>query len=165
MWKGLKDISNYKTPFPSTVENQQLAENLNRFYCRFEKNSPHILWTLLHKTINISCNPHTCTSDQWSWCAQGILKAEEKESTRPRLCYTSLSEILCWPVGPYFTQIINKSLELCKVPSCFKRSTTGLNDYRSVYGHEVNLKTGAGPTEGHYWTFAGSSLPTEQTGL
>ncbi len=37
VWKGLKYITNYKTPSPSTVENQQLADNLNEFYCRFEK--------------------------------------------------------------------------------------------------------------------------------
>ncbi len=40
MWKGLKEITNYKTPSPSTVENQQLADDLNEFYCRFEK-TPH----------------------------------------------------------------------------------------------------------------------------
>ncbi len=40
VWKCLKDITNYKTPSPSTVENQQLADNLNAFYCRFEK-TPH----------------------------------------------------------------------------------------------------------------------------
>ncbi|KAK3559218.1 hypothetical protein QTP86_005471 [Hemibagrus guttatus] len=36
MWKGLKYITNYKTPSPSTEANQQLAEDLNEFYCRFE---------------------------------------------------------------------------------------------------------------------------------
>ncbi len=40
VWKGLKEITNYKTPSPSTVENQQQADNLNEFYCRFEK-TPH----------------------------------------------------------------------------------------------------------------------------
>ncbi len=40
MWKGLKEITNYTTPSPSTVENQQLADDLNEFYCRFEK-TPH----------------------------------------------------------------------------------------------------------------------------
>ena len=45
-------------------------------------------------------------------------------------------------LAPIFTQIFNTSLELCEVPSCFKRSTmilvpkkpsiTGLNDYRPV---------------------------------
>jgi len=32
--------NNYKTPSPSTVDNQQLADDLNEFYCRFEK-TPH----------------------------------------------------------------------------------------------------------------------------
>ncbi len=36
VWKGMKIII-YKTPFPSTVENQQLADDLIEFYCRFEK--------------------------------------------------------------------------------------------------------------------------------
>ncbi len=37
VWKGLKEITNCKTPSSSTVENKQLADNLNEFYCRFEK--------------------------------------------------------------------------------------------------------------------------------
>ncbi len=41
VWKGLKEITNYKTPSPSTVENQQQADNLNEFYCRFEKTHTH----------------------------------------------------------------------------------------------------------------------------
>ncbi len=40
VWKGLKEITNYKTPSSSTVENPQLADDLNKFYCRFEK-TPH----------------------------------------------------------------------------------------------------------------------------
>ncbi len=40
VWKGLKDIMNYKTPSPSTVENQQLADYFNDFYCRFGKTHP-----------------------------------------------------------------------------------------------------------------------------
>ncbi len=47
VWKGLENITSYKTPSPSTVENQQLADYLNEFYCRFEKNH----------TIHTSCNP------------------------------------------------------------------------------------------------------------
>ncbi len=37
MWKGLKEINKYKTPSPSPVENQQQADDLDEFYCRFEK--------------------------------------------------------------------------------------------------------------------------------
>ncbi len=40
VWKGLKEITNYKTPSPRTMENQQLAGDLNEFYCRFEQ-TPH----------------------------------------------------------------------------------------------------------------------------
>ncbi|KAI3355866.1 hypothetical protein L3Q82_004418 [Scortum barcoo] len=52
---------------------------------------------------------------------------------------------------PIFTQIFNRSLELCEVPSCFKRSTvipipkkpsiTGLNDYRPVALTSVVMKS------------------------
>ncbi len=54
-------------------------------------------------------------------------------------------------LAPIFTQIINKSLELCDVPCCFKRSTiipvpkknkiTGLNDYRPVALTSVVMKS------------------------
>ncbi|KAK2891549.1 hypothetical protein Q8A73_017214 [Channa argus] len=37
VWRGVKAISNYKTPSPSSVENQRLADDLNEFYCRFER--------------------------------------------------------------------------------------------------------------------------------
>ncbi len=47
VWKGLKEITNYKTPSPSTLENQQLADDLNEFYCRFKKNTPDSPWTPL----------------------------------------------------------------------------------------------------------------------
>ncbi len=54
-------------------------------------------------------------------------------------------------LAPIFTQIFNRSLELCEVPSCFKRSTiipvpkkpkiTGLNDYRPVALTSVAMKS------------------------
>ncbi|KAL0148430.1 hypothetical protein M9458_056240 [Cirrhinus mrigala] len=37
VWKGLKAITSYKSPSPSPEANQQLADDLNGFYCRFEK--------------------------------------------------------------------------------------------------------------------------------
>ncbi len=47
--KGFKYITNYKTPSPSTLENQQLADDFNDFYCRFGK-TPHMrLNTSPHK--------------------------------------------------------------------------------------------------------------------
>ncbi len=50
VWKGLKYITNYKTPSPSTVENQQRADDLNEFYCRFEKHHSHLLQPPLSPT-------------------------------------------------------------------------------------------------------------------
>ncbi|KAL0150899.1 hypothetical protein M9458_053818 [Cirrhinus mrigala] len=54
-------------------------------------------------------------------------------------------------LAPIFSQIFNRSLELCEVPSCFKHSTiilvpkkhkiTGLNDYRPVALMSVIIKT------------------------
>ncbi len=40
VWKGLKAITSYKTPCPSIEANEQLAKDLNKFYCRFEKQKP-----------------------------------------------------------------------------------------------------------------------------
>ncbi len=139
--KSLKEIINYKTPSPSTVESQQLAGDLNEFYCSFFlKHSTLDSWTPLHTTINTSSNPiipHTCNSDQRRRGLPGLLEAEKERSTRPTpVCLKSCADQL----APIFTKIFNRSLELCKVPLCFKRSTiipipnkskiTGLNDYR-----------------------------------
>ncbi len=65
------------------------------------------------------------------------------------MCYTSLSEILSEQLAPIFTQIFNRSLELCKVPLCFKRSTiipipkkskiTWLNYYSTKKKHYINV--------------------------
>ncbi len=37
VWKGIKYITSNKTPSLSTLQNQHLADDLNEFYCRFEK--------------------------------------------------------------------------------------------------------------------------------
>ncbi|KAJ8397323.1 hypothetical protein AAFF_G00441570 [Aldrovandia affinis] len=37
VWKGLKTITNYKPKSPQTSDNLSLANELNEFYCRFEK--------------------------------------------------------------------------------------------------------------------------------
>ncbi len=66
-------------------------------------------------------------------------------------------------LAPIFTQIFNRSLELCEVPCCFKRSTiipvpkkpkiTGLKKITRrthVCGHEITWETGPGLPEGHH---------------
>ncbi len=73
-------------------------------------------------------------------------KAPGLDSVTP-ICLKTCADQL----APIFTQIFNRSLELCEVPSCFKRSTiipvpkkpkiTGLNDYRPVALTSVAMKS------------------------
>ncbi len=73
-------------------------------------------------------------------------KAPGPDGVTP-VCLKSYADQL----APIFTQIFNRSLELCKVPSCFKRSTiipvpkkpkiTGLTDYRPLALMSVTLKS------------------------
>ncbi len=89
-------------------------------------------------------------------------KNHQAQTVTP-VCLNSCADQL----ASIFTKIFNRSLELCEVISCFKRSTIiPIQNYRTkwiqacgsnICGHEVIWKTGAGPPEGHYWTLAGSS--------
>ncbi len=117
------------------------------------KNTPHPPWTPLRTTINTSSNPplpHTCTENKWRWRAAGLHKEQKKEPGPDGVspaCLKSCADQL----APIFTQIFNRSLELCEVPSCFKCSTiipvpkkpkiTGLNDYRPVALTSVVMKS------------------------
>ncbi|KAK3511758.1 hypothetical protein QTP70_021781, partial [Hemibagrus guttatus] len=124
VWKGLKDITNYKTPSPSTEANQQLAEDLNEFYCRFE----------------------TADDVRQIFLKQKKRKAPGSDGVTPACLKTCAGQLAF-----IFSQIFNRSLELCEVPACFKRSTiipiprkpkiTGLNDYRPVALTSVVMKS------------------------
>ncbi len=82
---------------------------------------------------------------------QVFRKNERRKAPGPggvlTICLKSWADHL----DPIFTQIFNRSLELCKVPSCLKRSTiipvpkkpkiSGLNDYRPVAVMSVAMKS------------------------
>ncbi len=82
---------------------------------------------------------------------QVLHKEQKKESTRPRRWSPACLKTCADQLAPIFTQIFNRSLELCEVPSCFKHSTiipvpkkpkiTGLNDYRPVAITSVVMKS------------------------
>ncbi len=73
-------------------------------------------------------------------------KAPGPDGVTPACLKTCVDQL-----APIFTQIFNRSLELCEVPSCFKRSTiipvpkkpqiTGLNDYSPVALMSVVMKS------------------------
>ncbi|KAL0150358.1 hypothetical protein M9458_054360 [Cirrhinus mrigala] len=134
VWKGLKAITNYKTPSPSTEANQRLAEDLNEFYCRFE--SPH--------TRSDHLFPQPLTPPATPPLSRSV-KTRTKEERH------QAQTVSHQPLAPILSQIFNRSLELCEVPSCFKRSTiipvpkkpkiTGLDDYRPVALTSVVMKS------------------------
>ncbi len=153
MWKGLKEITNYKKTSPSTVENQQLADDLNEFYCRFKKTphtcSGHLSTQPLTPTATF-LSPHQKFRSAKTRCARSSRKQKRKKAPGPD-CVTPICLKSCVDqLAPFFTKIFNRSLELCEVPSCFKRSTiitipkeskiTGVNYYRPVALTSVVMK-------------------------
>ncbi len=105
VWKGLKDITNYKT---------------------LRKNTPYPPGTPLHTTINTSSNPPLPTpaiqisEDE---VRQVFRKQKRKKAPGPDGVTPACLKSCADQLAPIFTKIFNRSLELCEVPSCFKRST------------------------------------------
>ncbi|CAM4393404.1 unnamed protein product [Leuciscus chuanchicus] len=118
VWKGLKDITNYKTPSLSIDSNKHLANELNIS----EDNVRQI------------------------FRKQKRRKAPGPDGVSPACLKTCADQL-----ASIFSLIFNRSLEQCKVPFCFKRSTiipipkkpkiTGLNDYRPVALTSVAMKS------------------------
>ncbi|KAL0148310.1 hypothetical protein M9458_056372 [Cirrhinus mrigala] len=181
VWKGLKAITNYKTPSPSTEVNQQLAEDLNEFYCRFETphtRSDHLLTQPLTPPTNPFSPPPAIQISEED-VRQVFRKNKRRKAPGPDSVTPACLKTCADQLAPIFSQIFNKSLELCEVTSCFKRSTiipipkkpkiTGLNDYRPVALTSVIMKSleklvlaYLKDITGPYWTPC--SLLTEQTG-
>ncbi|KAL0165654.1 hypothetical protein M9458_037498, partial [Cirrhinus mrigala] len=88
-WNGLKTITSYKTPSHSNGDSQQLAEDLNKFYCRFEKQNPgltpHIhsdcLTTQLSKLFPFLPLP-TLSQPALKICQDDIRKVFRKQKIR-----------------------------------------------------------------------------------
>ncbi len=118
VWKCMKYITSYKTPSPSTVENQQQADNLNEFYCRFEKTShtcPEHLSTQPLRPPATPLYPTPTIQISEDEVCQVFQKKAPGPDGVPPACLKSCADQL----APIFTKIFNRSLELCKVPSCF----------------------------------------------
>ncbi|KAK3525591.1 hypothetical protein QTP70_000437 [Hemibagrus guttatus] len=126
VWKGLKDITNYKTPSPSTEANQQLAEDLNEFYCRFETAgiTPHApsehTQPLTPSETTLFPPPALRISEDdvhQVFLKQKRRKAPGSDGVTPA-CLKPCADQLAFIIS----QIFNRSLELCEVPACFKPS-------------------------------------------
>ncbi len=145
----MKDITSYKTPSPSTLENQYLADDLNVFY------SPHIrpehLSTQPFTPPATPLSPTTTIQISEEDVCQVFRKNKRRKAPGPDGVSPACLKTCADQLAPIFIQIFNRSLELCEVPSCFKRSTiipvpkkpkiTGLNDYRPVALTSVAMKS------------------------
>ncbi len=121
MWKGLKNITNYKTPSPSTEANQQLAEDLNEFYCRFE--SPSL--TSYTRSVHPSTQPLTLPATPLSPTPALLINADDvrqvfrknksRKAPGPDGVTPACLKTCADQLAPIYSQIFNRSLELCEV--------------------------------------------------
>ncbi len=128
---------------PQHSGNQQLADELNEFYCRFEKTPFSPPATPLSPTPALQIREDDVR--------QVFKKNKRREAPGPDGVSPACLKSCADQLAPIFTQIFNSSLELCEVPSCFKRSTiipipkrhkiTGLNDHRPVALTSVAMKS------------------------
>ncbi|XP_051903188.1 uncharacterized protein LOC127588489 [Hippocampus zosterae] len=149
VWNGLKAITNYRLPCPQTVNNKGLGDELNMFFCRFEKDTAisHIHPSLPETTL--STPPPSFSPIQIH--EQDVKQQKIKKAAGPDKVSTSCLKVCADQLAPVFTQIFNRSLELCDVPSCFKQSTiipvpkkpatSELNDSRPVALMSVAMKS------------------------
>ncbi len=79
---------------------------------------------------------------------QVFRKQKSRKASGPDRISPACLKVCTDQLAPIFTQIFNRSLELCEVPCCFKRSTiipvpkiTGLNDNRPVALTSVVMKS------------------------
>ncbi|XP_048054344.1 adhesion G protein-coupled receptor E1-like [Megalobrama amblycephala] len=146
VWKGLKTITSYKTPSPSTVDNQHLANELNTFYCRFERPglTPHTRSDRLTTQPStpslpslppLPLSPSPPSPPLPPLASQLALQIRERDVCRvfrkqkmrkakgPDGVSPACLKASAVQLSSIFTLIFNRSLELCEVPSCFKCST------------------------------------------
>ncbi len=160
VWTGLRNITMYKTPPPQSVENQ-LADDLNVFYCRFEKarltpsTRSDLHFTHSPTPPATPPPPSPTTLPAFKVCVEDVNRVFRKQKSRKASGPDGISpaclKVCADQLAPIFTQIFNRYLELCEVPCCFKRSTiipvpkkpkiTGLNDYRPVALTSVVMKS------------------------
>ncbi len=160
VWTGLRNITMYKTPPPHSVENQQLADDLNVLLSiwKGQIDTQHPLWSALHTFTFPPATPlppSPTILPAFKVCVEDVNQVFRKQKSRKASGPDSISpaclKVCADQLAPIFTQIFNRSLELCEVPCCFKCSTiipipkkpkiTGLNDYRPVALTSVVMKS------------------------
>ena len=145
VWKGLRLITNCKPRAPHSTNDPRLANDLNEFYCRFDRQwvSPDTI------PRDTTLQPINCTSPTIAKaCAFPQLPSSEpppssattlsilerdvnrlfrrqnpRKAAGPDSVSPSILKHCADQLSPVFTDIFNTSLETCHVPACFKTST------------------------------------------
>ncbi len=108
VWKGIKYITSNKTPSLSTLQNQHLADDLNEFYCRFEKIPFTHSVIPLYPTLALQIREDDVCH---------VFKKNKKRKTPSPDCVSPACLKTCADqLAPIFTQIFNRSLELLESP-------------------------------------------------
>ncbi|XP_035282188.1 uncharacterized protein LOC118231922 [Anguilla anguilla] len=150
VWKGLRQITNYKPKAPHSTNDLRLANDLNEFYCRFERqwDSPdtiprepiHQLQTTsssspisagarasLQSPTSEASSPSPITMTTLSLLERDVNRLFKRQNPRkaagPDSVSPSTLKHCADQLSPVFTDIFNTSLETCHVPACFKTST------------------------------------------
>ncbi|XP_063781223.1 MAM and LDL-receptor class A domain-containing protein 1 [Pseudophryne corroboree] len=127
---------------------QKLADELNNFYCRFEK-AAFCFRVSSDPGRPESLSPNPLRVGQGE-VEELFRKVKPRKASGPDGVSPSAMRTLAEQLIPIFTRIFNKSLELCRVPSCFKCSTiipvpkksvtADLHDYRQISLMSVVMK-------------------------
>ena len=150
VWKGLRQITNFKPRAPHSTNDPRLANDLNEFYCRFERqwDSPDTIpCDTTHQLQPISftfpttaeayASPQLPTSEHPPFSPTTVTtlsimerdvfrlfrRQNPRKATGPDSVSPSILKHCAEQLSPVFTDIFNSSLKSCHVPACFKTST------------------------------------------
>lgn len=148
VWKGLRELTHYKPRAPHSANDLRLSNNLNKFYCRFERqwDSPDTIpWDSIHQpqatsftsptTAGAWASPQLQTSEapfpstvtplsilerdvNRQYKRQNLHKAAGPDSVSPSTLKHCADQL-----SLVFTDIFNTSLEISHIPACFKCSS------------------------------------------
>ncbi len=149
VWNGLRQITNYRPKAPHSINYLRLANNLNDFYCHFDRQwdspgtitcdsihqlqpfrstSPASVGAMVSRQLPTSEAPslHT-TVASFSILDRDVNRIFKRQNPRkaagPDSVSPSTLKHCTDQLSPVFTDIFNTSLETCHVPACFKSST------------------------------------------
>src|SRR4029434_5863007 len=88
VWRGLQDITNYRKSSPHSMENPQLADDLNVFYCRFDhptftpltRSNPDFTQSSAPLAITSPLPPHSPPA--LTVCAEDLSQLLQKQKIR-----------------------------------------------------------------------------------